>query len=522
MLTKRCPSAAARPLAAPCTRPVQSDRPESAARAVTCPSPPATSTPPARISDWSQGQATSQRSNEPSADPGLGELVVEVGAVFLLPVVACRPGVQRPLFVRQLGRRPGLVSQPRDLLEQLAALLPGLLDQLLLPGAAGLERFELTARRRVALAGDGLQPAARGHVGRVTGDDQLAAVDDRKAVAGRLGAIGDQLLRARVNVLVGQQGIGPAHGLTEEGEIDQPPVGPIEGGRRNAAHRRVERGPRGQQVALRRDAALLRLPTAVAAPDLAAGGGVHGVEKDALGGKDPGAEVGRRAVDQHARPHGPERDHASAAQHAAILRRGVELPDDRAVVGAEAVDVAVVGAHVDPAADHGRRQADRSAGDLRPADAARGRVEAVDLVVGRGAEEDPSAGDGHLKGIVEVYAVPLGATVPFRACSPCGAGGNRGRRPSTAQAAFGSAPRWSGSGPRRARKSASLPRVRRRWSPHTPRRRQSVRFVGWVERSKPRQFRQSTSLLLFTPFGIIVPRRRIFAPDSSVYSPIAT
>ena len=66
-------------------------------------------------------------------------------------------------------------------------------------------------------------------------------------------------------------------------------------------------------------AALGRLAARVVTPDLPAGAGIDRGKEDSLGGEHSCGEVGHVAVNQHAGPHRPERDHLAVSEHAAIF-----------------------------------------------------------------------------------------------------------------------------------------------------------------------------------------------------------
>ena len=364
---------------------------------------------------------------------GLGLLVLLAqrgGPVLLGEVPVClghevrhagRPGVGQlallGLELVEFGKGGlALLGQSRDLgsnlLNSAGGLLDGVLERLLLaarggqrPAGLGALRaggVQLAAGRRIGLPVQGHELRAVGQVGGRPGHHDPPSRKRGEPVT-RVLVEGDHLLGARVDVLAGQQGVGPADRLAEVGEVLEPAIGAAEGRRGDPSHGGVERGLGGQQVSLGRDAALRLFAAGVVAPELLAGGGVDGVEEDALGREDAGGQVGHAPVDQDAAPQGPERDHPAVPQHAAVLRRGVEPPDDRPVLRVQAPRPAVVASHVDTAAGHGRRQADRAAGDRRPADAARLQIDAGDLVVGRRAEVDRPAGDHGLEHVVEVY-----------------------------------------------------------------------------------------------------------------------
>ncbi len=321
--------------------------------------------------------------------PGLDALVLQVGPVFLLPVVACRPGVQRPLLVRQLGRRPGLVPQPRDLLEQFAALLASLLDQLLLPGTAGLERIELAAGGRVAACGRWLsagclwprRPYCR----------RRPACGRRRSKSGRRAPWDDRRPVPRCPCKRARRPAGHRSRPRTCRERGDPPAA-----RRSDRRRPAKRGPWGRRVRSARPAGspAARRGSAGSPRSRRCARSLGRWRRPPRRARHPRREKPRRR--SRLSGHRPARPSARARARSCVhvpargdprARRGTARRPSRRP--AEAVDIAVVGAHVDPAADHRWRQTDRSAGDLRPADPAGGRVQAVDLVVGRRAEKDP-------------------------------------------------------------------------------------------------------------------------------------
>ena len=244
------------------------------------------------------------------------------------------------------------------------------------------------------------------HVRRIGRDDELPAAEPGELGAALL-VVGDHLLGAGEHLAVGEQGVGAADVLAEVGLLEQAARLAVERRGRHAGHGCEEGRRRGQQVALGRDAALRRRAAGVVAPQQLAVLGADCVGVDALGGEDARREIGHTAVHQHARAQRPQRDHLAVAKQLLVVRRGPESPHLRPVAGAQAVGEAVVGAEVDLAVGHRRRQPHRAARDEAPPLLARRRVERVDVVVRRRAEGDRPAGHGHLEHVVEVHAPTL-------------------------------------------------------------------------------------------------------------------
>jgi len=347
------------------------------------------------------------------------------GSLECLPV-AGKPGGEGPALGFQLGELRGvLVADLRDLLVECLELFLVLADRCLALalGAAGGAQGACLAEPLVeqALALQAVLRVSRAvegrHLAAVEGDDRVVGQRDPmgvepSALGARALVVGEHLLGARDDLAAGQRRRGAADAVAEVCLVEQLAALAIVGGRWHAAHRDEEPGLRGQQIALRRDAALGRPAPLVVAPQELAVVSIDRIQVDPLRRENPRGEVRHPAVHQHARPHGPQRDHLPAAQHLAIVRRRAEAPDLRAVARRQAVDDAVVRADVEAPPHHRRRQPHRAEGGEAPAHLPRRHVDGVDFPVRRRTEVERPASHHGVERRVEAHAGPLDEAEP--------------------------------------------------------------------------------------------------------------
>ena len=198
--------------------------------------------------------------------------------------------------------------------------------------------------------------------------------------------------------------VGPA--------VQELPRVPVERGGATPARRHEQHVPRDRQIALRghtREARSARVgeldvlhARGVVAPQHLAGRGVQGVGAHAFRGPHAGHRVDHLIDHHHPGPQRPPRDHAPVPQQQVVAGRCAKAPDHLAGAGGQAVHATVVRSHVDPVPGHGRREPNRAARREPPQEFPRVEVQRPHRVVGRRAEEHPSARDDRLRRIVEM------------------------------------------------------------------------------------------------------------------------
>ncbi len=176
------------------------------------------------------------------------------------------------------------------------------------------------------------------------------------------------------------------------------------------------------------DADLLDELGLAVAPDELAGLRLHRDHVDAQRRPDARAKIDRPVGQHRPAADGPVRDKSAVAQMAAVgaaLRRTADLPQQLALGGADAVEIAVVAAETDPPVPGDRRHPHRPVRTERPDPFARVGAEGGQRrILGRGQEER-LAEDDRFVGGVEVQARLVG---PGRA--------GRGQRADPAEVEF--------------------------------------------------------------------------------------
>ena len=136
------------------------------------------------------------------------------------------------------------------------------------------------------------------------------------------------------------------------------------------------------------------------APEAFAGLHVEGAHEGAVVREDAHPEVGHALVDHDVGAHRPGRGELAEGEHPAFGGGGLVLPDERAGVGGEAVDVAVVASDVDPAPRDGGAAVDGRAGHEFPAGPAGGGLKAAEASFRHAGEKDQVTHGGEGKAVL--------------------------------------------------------------------------------------------------------------------------
>ncbi len=142
------------------------------------------------------------------------------------------------------------------------------------------------------------------------------------------------------------------------------------------------------------------LAVGAVAPEAFAGLGIEGAHEGAVMREDAHPEVGHSLVDHDVGAHRPGRGELAEGKHPAFGGGGLVLPDERAGVGGEAVDVAVVASDVDPALGDGGAAVDGGASHEFPAGLAGGGLEAAEAPFRHAGEEEEFARGGEGKAVL--------------------------------------------------------------------------------------------------------------------------
>ena len=136
------------------------------------------------------------------------------------------------------------------------------------------------------------------------------------------------------------------------------------------------------------------------APEAFAGLHVEGAHESAVVWEDAHPEVGHLLVDHDVGAHRPDRGQLAEGKHPAFGGGGLVLPDERAGVGGQAVDVTVVASDVDPAPRDGGAAVDGRAGHEFPAGPAGGGLKAAEAPFRHASEKDQVTRGGEGKAVL--------------------------------------------------------------------------------------------------------------------------